>query len=93
MTIAMTGTELRRCSDLAIIRRAIENGCPDAESAEVGLTEIAELCSRHAATRPGRDWYETRDHILMIGAEWDLGRDRLDAQPEACLRCLAEFLV
>jgi hypothetical protein len=33
-----------------------------------------------------------RDVILTIGCEWDLARDRLDEQSNACLNCLAQFL-
>ena len=30
--------------------------------------------------------------FLMIGIEWDLERDALNAQSDACVRCIARFL-
>jgi hypothetical protein len=33
-----------------------------------------------------------RDQLLMIAVEWNLDRDSLDQQSEACLRCVADFL-
>jgi hypothetical protein len=33
-----------------------------------------------------------RDQLLLIAVEWDLDRDRLDQQSEACLRYVADFL-
>jgi hypothetical protein len=58
----------------------------------VSLTDVAELCRRHALAHPGRDWNDVRDELLMICCEWDLARDSLDAQSDACLDCLAQFL-
>jgi hypothetical protein len=31
-------------------------------------------------------------HIYFFCCEWDLARDSLDAQSDACLECLARFL-
>jgi hypothetical protein len=56
-----------------------------------GLKDVAELCRRHARAHP-RDWNAVRDDILTIACEWDLANDRLDAQSDACLDCLAQFL-
>jgi hypothetical protein len=58
----------------------------------IGLADIAELCRRHVLSHPGLDWNERRDQILMIGIEWDLERDALNAQSHACVRCIARFL-
>ena len=91
MAIARTATELQRWSDLAIIRRAIATRMPVLHDS-VGLKDIAELCRRHTLAHPGRDWNDVRGDILMIGCEWDLANDRLDAQSDACLDCLARFL-
>ena len=57
-----------------------------------GLKDIAELCRRHTLAHPGRDWNDVRDGMLTIACEWDLANDRLDAQSDACLDCLARFL-
>ncbi len=91
MAIARTGTELRRWRDLAVIRRAIAAQMPELDG-RAGLKDVAELCRRHALARPGRDWNDVRDDVLTIGCEWDLANDRLDAQSDACLDCLARFL-
>jgi len=53
--------------------------------------EIAELCRRHAASHQG-DWHDLRDLIFMIAVEWDLTRDSLDRQTDACVRCVANLL-
>jgi hypothetical protein len=92
MAIARTAIELRRWSDMAIIRHAIATAMPDWTDRSIGLKEVAQLCRRLTASRPGRDWHETRDLILTIGCEWDLASDRLDDQSNQCLDCLARFL-
>jgi hypothetical protein len=92
MANARRASELRRWSDLARIRRAISETVPEFADASIGLKEVAELCRRRAASRPGRDRHAVRDQILKIGCEWDLASDRLDDQPEACLDCVARFL-
>jgi len=90
MAIARTATELQRWSDLAIIRRAIAARMPDFHDA--GLKEVAELCRPHVLAHPGWDWNDVRDEMLTIACEWDLANDRLEAQSDACLDCLARFL-
>jgi hypothetical protein len=90
MAKARTGTELRRWSDLAIIQRAIAARMPELQE-RVGLKEVAELCRRHALAHPS-DWNDVHDQMLMICCEWDLAKDGLDAQSDACLDCLARFL-
>ena len=92
MAITRSGTELRRCSDITLIRSAIESSLPECCGTRIGLMEIAELCRRHALSHPGADWNERRDLILMIGVEWDLARDSLDAQSDACLRSVTRLL-
>jgi hypothetical protein len=86
-----TSRELCRWSDLAVIRRAMAARMP-ALTDQAGLADIAELCRRHALAHPGRDCNDVRDDILAIGCEWDLATDRLDAQSDLCLDCLARFL-
>jgi hypothetical protein len=91
MAIARTTAELNRWSDLAIIRRAIAARMPE-QGGRAGLSDVAEVCRRHALAHPGRDWNDVRDDMLMICCEWDLANDALDAQSDACLDCLARFL-
>jgi hypothetical protein len=93
MTRARTACELRRWSDLATIRCAIRVLAPEFAQTNLGLKDVAELCKRSAASRPGRDWNAVRGQILTIGCEWDLASDNLDQQSDACLECLAQFLV
>jgi hypothetical protein len=90
MAIARTGTELRRWRDLAVIQHAIAARMPELQD-RVGLKEVAELCRRHTLAYP-RDWSDVRDGMLMICCEWDLAKDSLAAQSDACLDCLARFL-
>jgi|RhiMethySRZTD1v2_1073278.scaffolds.fasta_scaffold1190569_1 hypothetical protein len=90
MATARTSTELRRWRNLAIIQRAIAARMPELQE-RVGLKDVAELCRRHALAQP-RDWNDVRDGMLMICCEWDLAKDALDAQSDACLDCLARFL-
>jgi hypothetical protein len=92
MAIVRTARELRRWSDLATIRRAIRAMAPEFD-ARAGLKDVAELCRRRAASRPGADWHAVRDHILTIGCEWDLTTDDLELQSDACLHWLARFLI
>lgn len=91
MTIARTTAELNRWGDLAIIRRAIAARMPELDC-RAGLGDVAELCRRHALAHPGRDWNDVRDDMLTICCEWNLANDSLDAQSDACLDCLAQFL-
>ena len=91
MAIARTTAELNRWSDLAIIRRAIAARMPE-QGGRAGLSDVAEVCRRHALAHPERHWNDVRDDMLMICCEWDLANDALDAQSDACLDCLARFL-
>jgi hypothetical protein len=92
MATARSLTELRRWADLTVINGAFIARLPEMIPADSGLKDIAELCKRDFAARPARDCNLVRDQLLLIGIEWDLNRDRLDQQSEACLRCLADFL-
>ena len=92
MATARQATELRRWADLTVIHGAFEGRMPEALPGDSGLRDVAELCRRDYAARPGRDWNEVRDQLLLIGVEWDLARDRLDQQSPACLRAIAAFL-
>jgi len=47
------------------------------------LRDVAELCRRDYAARPGRDCNAVRHQLLIIAVEWDLARDRLDQQSDA----------
>jgi hypothetical protein len=91
MAIALRSTELRRWADLAVIHGAFHARMTDVTPADCGLKEVAELCG-HYVGRPGRDCVEVRHQLLLIAVEWDLTRDRLDQQPDACLRAVAAFL-
>jgi hypothetical protein len=92
MAIARTAAELRRWNDLAVIRRALMAAMPELADKPVGLAEVADLCKRRAASRPGLDLHEMRDLILTIACEWDLACDRLDEQSNTCLSCVAQLL-
>ena len=65
---------------------------PEMLPADSGLKDVAELCKRVFPARPARDWNDVRDQLLLIGIEWNLDRDRLDQQSDACLRAVAAFL-
>jgi hypothetical protein len=84
--------ELRRWADLTVIHGAFQARMPDSVPDKSGLKAVAEVCRRDYAARPARDWNDVRDQLLLIGIEWNLDRDRLDQQSEACLRCVADFL-
>ena len=92
MATARQAAELRRWADLTVIHRAFEARMPDVLPARSGLRDVAELCRRDYAARPGRDCNDVRDQLLMIGVEWNLDRDRLDQQSDACLHGVAAFL-
>ena len=91
VTTARSHAELSRSCDLAVIWLAIKAGLPRHCHDRIGLVEIAELCRRHAASHQG-DRHDLRDLIFMIAVEWDLTRDSLDRQTDACVRCVANLL-
>jgi hypothetical protein len=92
MATARSVTELRRWADLTVIHGAFQARLPDMLPGNSGLKDVAEVCRRDYAARPGRDCNDVRDQLLLIAVEWNLDRDRLDQQSEACLRCVADFL-
>jgi hypothetical protein len=81
-----------RWSNLATIRRAIKPALAGCCDREIGLREIAEVFRRHATSHRNRDWNKMRDLILIVGSEWDLSRDNLDAQSDSCVSCVANVL-
>ena len=92
MATARTGNDLRRRANLTVVQRAQEARLPQVEFWKMGLRDVAELCRRDYAARPGRDCNAVRDQLLMIAIEWNLARDRLDQQSNTCLRFIAQFL-
>ena len=54
--------------------------------------EIASTCRLRARASLERDCHAARDELLTIACEWDLRRDRLDKQSDACLAAIADFL-
>ena len=53
---------------MAIIRRAIAARIPE-QGGRAGLSDVAEVCRRHALAHPGRGWNDVRDDMLMICCE------------------------
>ena len=92
MATARTVIELRRWADLTVIYGAFEARMPDVTCQKAGLRDVAELCKRDFAARPGRDSTRVRDQLLLIASEWDLNHDRLDKQTNICLGSVASFL-
>lgn len=92
MATARTGNDLRRWADLTVVQRVQEARLPQIAVRKMGLRDVAELCRRDYAARPGRDCNVVRDQLLIIAVEWDLALDRLDQQSDTCLRAIAEFL-
>jgi len=92
MTSSRSHAELHRWNVIAVIRLAIKAALPEHGEDRIGLLEIAELCRRHIACHQGGDRNAIRDLIMMIAVEWDLNNDSLDAQSDACLRCVANLL-
>ena len=80
------------CRDRESLMIAVEARMPDVTSQKAGLRDVAELCKRDFAARPGRDSTRVRDQLLLIASEWDLNQDRLDKQTNTCLGSVASFL-
>ena len=91
MTRTQTLAQLRRLSDLSTIHRAIARLRPTT-TANIGLMEIANACRQHARVSLERDCHAARDELLTIACEWDLRRDRLDKQSDACLAAIVGFI-
>lgn len=92
MATAKTRAQLRRFSHLSLIRSALAGRLRETAVMQVGLIEIAALCASRARAVAGRDCHSLRDQLLTIACEWDLGRDSLEDQPDACLAAIADML-
>ena len=88
MATAMSQAQLRRLSDVALVQRMCATHADEA----IGLARIADACRRRARSHAARDFYQTRNALLTIACEWDLARDRLEDQSDACLALIAGFL-
>jgi hypothetical protein len=86
VTRIQTLAQLRRLSDLSVIRRAVAQSRPTA-TAHIGLMDVATACRIR-----GVGGSVTRDDRLVIACEWDLARDQLDNQSDACLAAIARVL-
>jgi hypothetical protein len=82
---------MSRPADLSMIQSAVERmlGRP---AENIGLADIAEVCRSRAKALVERDCHEARDALLTIACEWDLTRDRLEDQSDACLAVIADLL-
>ena len=92
MATAKTRAQLRRLNALSLIRSALSGKFQRREGQNVRLEEIAALCGQRARSRAGRDCHAVRDLLLTIASEWDLGREQLEDQSDACLAAIAEML-
>jgi len=82
-----------RASDLSTIRNVIARLRPGlAATQPIGLMDIAEVCRRRARAVVARDCHAARDALLAIACEWDLARDRLEEQSDACLAAISGLL-
>jgi hypothetical protein len=86
VTRTQTPAQLRRLSDLSVIRRAVAQSRPTT-TAHIGLMDVATACRIRGVGRS-----VTRDDLLIIACEWDLARDRLDDQSDACRAAIAHVL-
>jgi hypothetical protein len=92
MATAKTRAQLRRLSDLSLIRSALPGRAQRGDDQNVGLQEIGTLCRQRARSLTGRDCHAVRDLLLTIASEWDLGCERLEEQSDVCLAAIAEML-
>jgi hypothetical protein len=81
-----TPAQLRRLSDLYVIRRAVARSQPTA-TANISLINVATACQIRRVRG-----LATRDDLLTIACEWDLARDQLDDQSDECLAAIAHVL-
>jgi hypothetical protein len=86
VTRIQTPVLLRRLSDLSVIRRAVARS-RSAATAHIGLLDVATACRIRGVGGP-----VTRDDLLIIACEWNLARDQLDDQSDACLTAIARVL-
>lgn len=92
MATAKTRAQLHRLSDLSRIRTALTSNLQLRVDQSAGLGEIAALCAERAPAKAARDCHAVRDQLLTIACEWDLGRERLEDQSDACITAIAEML-
>lgn len=92
MATAKTRGQLRRLSDLSLIRSALTRKMQLRTEQNAGLKEIAALCAQRTRALASRDCHAVRDQLLTIACEWDLRRDRLEGQSDACLAAIADML-
>jgi hypothetical protein len=78
--------QLRRLSHLSTIRRAVAPSRP-LTTANIGLVDVATACRIRGVGK-----WATHDDLLTIACEWDLARDQLDDQSDACLAAIARIL-
>jgi hypothetical protein len=83
--------DLDCASDLATIRMVCKQHFPGADDRTLGLAKIAKLCRRRTTSRSFPAPHAMRQELLTIAADWDLSRDRLDAQSDDCIRRIAEI--
>ena len=86
MTRAQPLAQLRRLSDLSVIRRAVARSRPTT-TANIGLMDVATACRMRCVSA-----WATRDELLTIACEWDIMRDRLQDQSDACLAAVMRAL-
>ena len=91
MTRTQTLAQLRRLSDLSKIHRTIARLQPPS-IANIGLMEIASACRMRTRESLERDCHAARARLLTIACEWDLARDRLEKQSDACLAAIVAYL-
>jgi hypothetical protein len=83
---------MSRPADLSMIQSAVERMLGRPADNGIGLADIAEVCRSRAKAMVERDCHEARDALLTIACEWDLTRDRLEDQSDACLAVIVEVL-
>jgi hypothetical protein len=93
METVLTEPYVSRDSDLSMIRSAIARMWPGATGPDsIGLMDVAEACRTHARASIERDCHVARDALLTIACEWDLARDRLEDQSDACVAAIVGLL-
>jgi hypothetical protein len=92
MATARTRAQLRRLSDLSLIRSALSRTMQVRTEQNAGLQEIAALCSARGRAQVQRDYHGVRDQLLTVACEWDLRCDRLEDQSDVCLAAIADML-
>ena len=86
MARTQASARLRRLCSLWSIGGAITRVGPTT-IASIGLMDVATACR----ARGVRAW-ATRDELLTIACEWDITRDRLQDQSDACLAAVIRVL-